>query len=170
MRSLLLAGAFSILSSHALAANNWFSFKDPDSAFTVDLPGTPTVSHDSTTAGDGTKLPTLSYEVDQDPVSLTIWVGDFRSVKADAGRAIDGGVAALRDGAAKIVVDQIISLDGQIGHEIATVDKDGNTDDDSLFFVDSHCYQVLTVVGKNATADQLQVAKRFRDSFHFVAK
>ncbi|MGD0866448.1 MAG: hypothetical protein ABSA49_12920 [Rhizomicrobium sp.] len=170
MRVLLVALVFAFASDGAIAADVWFPFKDPDSAFSVDVPGTPTVSTDDTTkAPDGTVIPIITYEVSGAP-DIAIVVSDFTKGQYDAGKVIDGCVSAIKAEGVTQVLDRLSVLDGQVGHEVAVVDKDGNNIDDRVYFVGGHLYQVMAMVAKDATADQTAQGQRFLASFHFTAK
>jgi hypothetical protein len=169
MRVLLLAGILSALSGHAFAADSWLLFKDPDSAFTVELPGTPTVSTSSTKAGDGSPIPILTYEVSGSP-DVAIVIGDFTKLQYDIGKVIDGCISGIKEDAVTVELDQLSVLDGQVGHEIVVVDKDGSRLDDRVYFVQGRLYQVLAGTTKGTTADQLAQGQQFLASFHFTPK
>ena len=152
----------------AIAADTWFTFTDPDLAFTVGLPGTPTVTHDNTNkTADGKVIPSVMYEVDHGAIAFIVSASDFSGTQSDPGKAIDGGVAAVRSDASTIIADQISILDGQVGHELIFTDKDGSRFDDRVYFTKEHLYQVLVVIAKDPTADQVADASRFLASFHF---
>jgi hypothetical protein len=168
MRLLPLAALFIAVSTAASAATTWFPFKDPNGAFTVEVPGTPTVSTDNTNKGpDGTVVPTTTYEA-SGPPDVAIAITDFSKMQYDAGKGIDGGVAAIKEDAVSIQLDQISVLDGQVGHEVAYVDKDGNHVDDRLYFFQDRLYQVLAVTPNDATADDVAQGQHFLASFHFT--
>jgi hypothetical protein len=168
MRILPIALALAVFSTVASAADTWFPFKDTDSAFSVDVPGTPTVSTDSTKLDDGTVIPIISYEVDLEGSQLAIVVGDCRKVQLDTGKAIDGSIAELKQQATTIEFDRLSVLDGQVGHEVGYVDKDGNHVDDRIYFFQGREYQAIAMTMKGATSEQAARAQQFLVSFHFT--
>jgi hypothetical protein len=168
MRLLPLAAMFIAVSTAASAAETWFPFKDPNGAFTVEVPGTPTVSTDSTNkTADGSVIPTTTYEVGGSP-DVAIVISDFSKLQVDTGKAIDGGISAVKEDAVSIQLDQISVLDGQVGHEIAYIDKDGSHIDDRVYFFHGCLYQALALTTKDATTDQVAQGQRFLESFHFT--
>ena len=168
MRLLPLAAIFVAISTAASAADAWFPFKDPDAAFTVEVPGTPTVGSDTTKAGDGPVIPLAIYTVDLGSAALMIMKADFTKIEVDPGKAIDGIVGTLKAEAATIQLDQISVVDGQVGHEISYIDKDGNHIDDRAYFFQHYMYQVMTVIPKDATDEQAVQSQHFLASFHFT--
>jgi hypothetical protein len=156
---------------YAYAAVSWFPFTDPDSGFTVQFSGTPTVTHDDTNkAADGTAIPTAAYEVDHAKVQMVVSASDFGKLTIDPGGAIDGAVAALKEDAKQIVTDQVNMLDGQVGHELVYIDKDGNRTDDRIYVVNHHLYQACTVTAKDAGPDDMAEGDKFLASFHLTGK
>jgi hypothetical protein len=168
MRLLPLAALFVAITTAAWAADAWFPFKDPDSAFSVEVPGTPTVGSDTTNAADGTVIPLITYSVDLGTAALLVMRADFTKIEVDPGAAIDGIVGKLRAGAVTIQVDQISVVDGQVGHEVSYTDKDGDHIDDRVYFYQHYVYQVMSVTPKDATDGQTAQSQRFLASFHFT--
>jgi len=172
LRSAIVATVAVIASFQtARAADSWFLFSDPNGAFTVQVPGTPTVSHDdSNKTPDGKVVPTIEYIVDNGTIAVIVSDSDFSRTQADPGKVIDGGVDAIRSKAKTIIADQISTLDGQVGHEIVFNDSDANRLDDRIYFAGGHMYQAMFVTTKDATTDQLADGNRFLASFHFTVK
>jgi hypothetical protein len=168
MRILLIAAMFVVVSNTASAANVWFPFKDPDGVFSVEVPGTPTVTADSTKLDDGTAIPLVTYEVDIGSSAMAVVIGDCRKLQLDAGKAIDGSVAVLKQQAVTIVADQLSVIDGQVGHEVIYLDKDGTRVDDRIYMVQGREYQAMTMTPKDATSEQTAQAQQFLASFHFT--
>ncbi len=169
MRVLFGAVLVALFLTPAFADDAWSTFRDPAGVFTVDMPGTPTVSPDTTKASDGKDVPILSYVIDRGTSAMIVMVGDFTRFTVDPGKAIDGGVAAIAT-SKTIQSNTIDQLDGQVGRIIWFTDTDGNQYSDRVFFVNGKLYQVLTVVPLNGEAAAKTAAARFSASFHFTLK
>jgi hypothetical protein len=167
-----LLGALLVLTvaaTAAQAAGDWLAFRDPNSAFTSEFPGTPSVDHSKTKTPDGSDATTTQYEVDGDARSMIVADTDLSRFQSDAGKVVDGAVGGLKGVAKAVLSDTISNLDGQVGREIVLTDKDDNHITDRIFFVGGHLYQLLTVSAATAGASDLADIERFQRSFHFSA-
>ena len=167
MRILFVAALIALIAGPVAAADAWSTFRDPGAAFTVDMPGTPTVSPDSTKTADGRDVPILSYIIDRGTSAM---VADFTALTVDPGKAIDGGVSAIASSGKAIQSNVIDQLDGQVGRSITFVDAQNNQYTDRVFFFNGRLYQVLTVLPPNGEAAAKDAAMRFSASFHFSVK
>ena len=158
------------VSGMARADESWLTFSDPGGGFHVDLPGTPSVDHATSKAGDGSDVITTTYDVGRTGYELTLADTDMARFQVESGAALDGGVSGVKGTLVTIVSDTICNLDGQVGREVIGLDKDGDTMDDRLFFVGGHLYQAMTVLPKDPDAASLAAIKQFRDSYHLTAK
>jgi hypothetical protein len=170
MRILLAAVFIALFVTPAFAGDSWVAFRDPDTAFTVDLPGTPTVKSDSTKAGDGSDIPILSYVIDRGTAAMLVMIGDFTKQDVDPGKAIDAGVAALQADGRTLQSNVLDQLDGEVGRSVMLTDTEGDNYSDRVFFVRKKLYQVMTVIPANASDEQKADAARFSASFHFTAR
>ncbi|HEY1631342.1 MAG TPA: hypothetical protein VGF56_08500 [Rhizomicrobium sp.] len=147
---------------------SWTTLNDPDGTFTVNMPSTPKVSHDSITNTDNTPVDMLEYTVDRGDNAMIVIVSDLtRYPNADASKVIDGAVGGASKSGTK-TVDRIVILDGQSGRDITIVDKSGNHINDRIFFVGGKLYQVMYVVPEKPTADVNSDVRRYSQSFHFT--
>jgi hypothetical protein len=152
-------------SAAASAGTQWLAFRDPAGVFTADLPGTPTVSHDTVNGGDGRPVDMLEYTIDRGPGAMVVIVSDMtRFPNAVSGTVIDGAVGGVKGMGVQTLSETISQLDGQAG----IVDKDGNRIDDRIFFVGLRLYQVMTVVPTAPTPDETDDAQHFMNAFHFT--
>lgn len=170
MRILFVAALIALIAGPVAAADTWSTFRDPASAFTVDMPGTPTVSPDSTKTADGGNVPILSYVIDRGTSAMIVMVADFTALTVDPGKAIDGGVSAIASSGKTIQSNELDQLDGQVGRSITFVDAQNNQYADRVFFFNGRLYQVLTVLPPNGETAAKDAVKRFSASFHFTAK
>jgi hypothetical protein len=161
--------ALVLLSSAAMADSQWLAFRDPAGTFTADLPGTPTVAHDSVKGSDGQPIAMLEYTIDHGDSAMVVIVSDLtRFPNADSGKVIDGAVSGAKSTASQVLSDTITTLDGQAGRDVSMVDKDGNQIEDRIFFVGLRLYQVMSVVPKSPTPAQVADTQRFESTFHFT--
>jgi hypothetical protein len=168
MRRILTVLPFLVLTTAASAAG-WLAFSDPAGQFTVDLPGTPTVGHDSVTNSDNTQVDMLEYTIDRGDNALVVIISDLtRYPNADASKVIDGAVGGAKGSAVTTLSDTIASVDGQVGREVLLIDKDGNHIDDRIFFVGGKLYQVMYVLPSAPTPAETADARRYAASFHFT--
>lgn len=167
----LILLAIGLISPFAVARadEEWFAFRDPNGAFTAEIPGTPTVERSTTKAQDGTDVVTVQYQVGNDTIVMMISDTDMAKFKSDAGKAIDGAVGAIKNMDSQLLSDTIATLDGQVGREVELVDKDGDKVTDRIFFVGGHLYQTLIVVGPKADNTSVVETRRFLTTFHFSA-
>jgi hypothetical protein len=168
MRLVILAALPLLLVGTAASADSWFAFRDPDGGFTVDLPGTPTVNHDSVQGNDGQPIGMLEYTIDHGASAMVVIVSDMtRFPNADSGAVIDGAVGGAKGSAQTTVSDTISTVDGQVGRDVVLIDKDSNHIEDRIFFVNHKLYQVMTVLPSTPDPDATSQAQRFQASFHF---
>jgi hypothetical protein len=170
MRCIFGAVIAAFLLTAASAEDVWSTFRDPAGAYSVEMPGTPTVSTQSTKAGDGKDIPIVIYTVDRGSAADIVMVADFTGYEVDPGKAIDNGVATISASGKTIQTNTIDQLDGQVGRNIGFVDPDGDHYTDRIFFVNSKLYQVMTVIAANNDPAQKESAGRFSASFHFTLK
>jgi hypothetical protein len=169
MRFAIVLLPFLLWSAAASADTQWLAFRDPAGVFSTDMPGTPTVAHDSVKGGDGQPVDMLEYTIDRGASAMVVIVSDMtRFTNAVSGTVIDGAVGGVKGMGVQTLSDTISQLDGQAGREIVIVDKDGNRIDDRIFFVGLRLYQVMTVVPTVPTAEQTDDAQHFMNAFHFT--
>ena len=169
MRVLLAALPLLVLATLPASASSWMAFRDPAGAFSVDMPATPTVGHDSVpNKVDGTTVDMLEYSVDRGTSAMVIIISDMtRYPNADSGKVIDGAVGGAKGTAAQVLSDTISTVDGQVGREVLMIDKDNNHIDDRIFFVNHKLYQVMYVLPTSPSAAETSDALRYSSSFHF---
>ena len=171
MRRLFAALPLLLLATAAFADANWLVFPDPDGAFSVDMPGTPTVRHESVKGQNGTPVLMLEYTVDRGSNAVMVIVSDLSGITLpDTGTVVDNAIGGIKKEAVSVQSDTIANLDGQVGREIHVVDKDGNQIGDRVFFVNHKLYQILHVLMKGADAPAATDAQHFDNSFHFIAR
>jgi hypothetical protein len=169
MRKLFAALPLLLLATAAFADTSWFAFPDPDGAFSVDMPSTPTVGHDTAKGDNGIPVPMLEYTVDRGSNAEMVIVSDLSTLSLpDGGTVIDNAIGGIKKEAVTVQSDTIANLDGQVGREIHVTDKDGNLITDRVFFVNHKLYQVLHVLMTGADAAAGTDAQHFDDSFHFT--
>jgi hypothetical protein len=166
MRQILGAMAFALLATPAAA--DWLPFSEATSGFSVEFPGTPTISHDTSQKDkDGAPIDTTTYIVSPDnDTALMIDVTDLTKDTVDGGKAIDGAVNAISKDNKKLS-DAIVQVDGQAGRAVE-LEITGSLVDDEIFFVNGRLFQVLTVRSPTASGDIVAEVKHFEQSFHFI--
>ena len=167
MRAVLALVMSLALTAPALA--DWLPFKDPDGHFTIDMPGQPTVSEDTTkNPADGSPVGMHEYVVDRGDVAFIIIISDLSKYPdADPGKVLDGAVEGGKQGNT-VVSDGFLNLDGQVGRAVVMLDKDKNRISNHVFFVKNILFQVMVATSPQASDAMLADGRRFHDSFHFT--
>jgi len=171
MRRFLIALPLILFAAGAFADTGWLAFRDPDGAFTVDLPATPTVTRDSVKGDNGQPVPMLEYSVDRGSNGMFVIVSDLSTFSlGDGGTVINNAANGIKKLGVSVLSDTTANLDGQVGRELQVVDKDGNHISDRIFFVDKRLYQIMYVLGPTADTAGGADVRRFDGSFHFTAR
>ncbi|HTI65996.1 MAG TPA: hypothetical protein VL460_00465 [Caulobacteraceae bacterium] len=87
--SAVLAVAAALLAAGPVRAQAWNSYTSEGDAFTVSIPGVPTVRNDVFTMADGSKYPSHVHTVRQGPVTYSVTVVDVSKGAIDGDAAID---------------------------------------------------------------------------------
>ena len=167
-RVLFAIVSFAVLNAPALADETWLSFRDPLGGFTVELPGTPTVTHTSSKSADGHDVNTATFDVLRPNYEVTMVDTHGDGVQLDPGQAIDAGATVFKTLVVQFVADSIVTIDGEVGREIVGIDKDGNRLDERLFALNNHLYQVITVTPKDDDDSRSAVIAHFVASVRFT--
>lgn len=170
MRRVLLTIFAVISSSTVLAQDSWSTFRDPEAIFSVDVPGTPTVTASTTKGDDGADIKMVTYMVDRQTLAMAVIVGDFSGRNLDPGKAIDAAVNGLQRKNGPLSANNIDQVDGQVGRSVSMIDADGDAITDRIFFVNAKLYQALAVTSKDATQEEKLDAQRFSASLHFTPR
>lgn len=150
------------------AADNWTSFTDPTGTFSLSVPEAPQVINNSTTLDSGKKIAMLEYMIDRGNYALLTMVSDYAGMNIDPSHAVDSAVTGVQQDNRTLLTNTLVTLDGHTGRDVTLSDASGNRYLDRIFFFNDRLYQTITVVPKDATADQTSTATRYAQSLHFL--
>jgi len=162
---ILAAAALGLLLVTPVLADDWSTFRDPNGAFSVAFPGSPSVANTQTMTTDGKGVPLSGYSMSSGATVLAVIDSNLSGYKVDPATAVANASGAVKSNAARTESDAPVSLDGQAGRALTVIGKDGNRVMDRVFFVRGHLYQVTATAPANAAQDDSQ---RFINSFHFA--
>jgi hypothetical protein len=168
MRLLLAAIiAAQILVLAPATAAPWVKFTDPNGQFSVMFPVAPTAKTGGTW-GPGKNFPITAYMVMKGTARLVLMVVDMNleGSNADAKAAIDSKESTLLQAMTAETV-KVVTLDGVNGRYLAGAKKGGGREIDQIFSIKNHLYQVIAMTSAMATAQDIEDAKQFSESFHF---
>jgi hypothetical protein len=148
-------------------AEPWVKFTDPNGQFSVSFPTTP-MAKAADTAGSGKAFPMTAYMVMKGTARLVLLVVDIdmTSVDSDAKSVLDAKESQLLVGGPPSNA-RVVTLDGVTGRSVLGAGKDGRHEVSKIFFLKGHLYEVVASTSSTASAQDIQDAQRFSDSFHF---
>jgi len=169
VKTMLAALAAMLFAAAAEAApDSWTVFTDPTGTFSLSVPEAPQVINNSTTLDNGKKIAMLEYMIDRSSYAMLTMVSDYSGMSIDASRAVDSAVTGVQQDNRTLQSNTLVTLDGHTGRDVTLTDTSGNRYLDRIFFFDNRLYQTITVVPKDASADQTSVAARYAQSLHFL--
>jgi hypothetical protein len=120
------------------------------------------------TWGPGKNFPITAYMVMKGTARLVLMVVDMNleGSNADAKAAIDSKESTLLQAMTAETV-KVVTLDGVNGRYLAGAKKGGGREIDQIFSIKNHLYQVIAMTSAMATAQDIEDAKQFSESFHF---
>jgi hypothetical protein len=170
MRALVLAAlTISLMLGVARAAEPWKEFRSNEGGFAVSFPGTPKMTTSDPNQPGATSH---SFYVNAGASSYVVIYADYEpgtlNGKDPQGLFDSGRDNLIKGNKVKIRVDRKFTLANHPARKIVLEAADGTIQIYNLYLVNDRIYEVIS--GGPKGFDKSADAKRFNDSFHFIAQ
>lgn len=150
------------------AQEDWVTFKDKQGLFSVELPLKPEPANSVSSAPNGKQIPVISYVIENDFVSMSVVVADFKDTPV--GETLLDDIIRNTSSGQVLMSNKTDTLDNRAGRRVMfTSVADGGVATARMFFFDGRLIQLTGVVYPEAEAEDRAMVTRFVESLRFPA-